>query len=194
MISAESFEALVSEHYESLFRFAVSLARNESDAADLTQHTFYVWATKGHQLREPTKVKTWLFSTLYRAFLIWRRRQRRFANEQFEAVARDLVEPGIDPAKSADGPQVLAALARVDEVFRAPVALFYLEDLSYREIAKALNLPVGTVKSRISRGVAQLRKIMLAVDSSDRGTEWLQPGVSHWAVSGSPSWEPIALI
>jgi len=74
MNSAEQFEAIVSEHYEPLYRFAMSLARMEADARDLTQQTFYVWATKGHQLRDLSKVKTWLFTTLHRAFLEARRK------------------------------------------------------------------------------------------------------------------------
>jgi DNA-directed RNA polymerase specialized sigma subunit, sigma24 homolog len=52
MNSADPFETIVGEHYEPLFRFALSLTRMESDARDLTQQTFYVWATKGHQLRD----------------------------------------------------------------------------------------------------------------------------------------------
>ena len=52
-----------------LYRFALSLSRQESDAADLTQQTFFLWASKGHQLRDQSKVKTWLFTSLYREFL-----------------------------------------------------------------------------------------------------------------------------
>ena len=69
MNPSEQFEAIVSEHYEVLFKFAISLTRSENDAADLTQHTFHVWATKGHQLRDQSRVKPWLFTTLHRAFL-----------------------------------------------------------------------------------------------------------------------------
>src|SRR5207342_1124080 len=69
MNSTDQFEMIVGEHYEPLFRFALSLTRSESDARDLTQQTFYVWATKGHQLREISKVKAWLFTTLHRVFL-----------------------------------------------------------------------------------------------------------------------------
>src|SRR5262245_34364593 len=56
MNSADLFEAIVNEHYAPLFRFAMSLTRSESDACDLTQQTFYVWAKKGHQLRDISKV------------------------------------------------------------------------------------------------------------------------------------------
>ena len=58
---------------------------------------------------------------------------------------------------SMDGGVVMAALQEVDEIFRAPLSLFYLEDLSYQEIAEALDVPAGTVMSRLSRGKAQLR-------------------------------------
>ena len=156
---ADRFETLVSEHYEALFRFALSLTRHESDARDLTQHTFLVWAKKGHQLRDITRVKTWLFTTMHRAFLVARRRQSRFPEcelleQQLSWLAPDL--PDDRPSEA------LLALARVDEVFQPALALFYLEDYSYAEIAAILEVPVGTVKSRIARGVAQLKKILLS--------------------------------
>src|SRR3954454_16205728 len=87
---AEQFEKIVSEQYAALFRFALSLTRSESDAQDLTQQTFYIWATKGHQLRDLSKVKTWLFTTLHRAFLKARQRQSRFSNQELEEVADQL--------------------------------------------------------------------------------------------------------
>src|SRR5437867_10409747 len=90
MSSDEQFEAIVCEHYEGLFRFAISLTREESDARDLTQQTFYVWAKKGHQLRDISKVKTWLFTTLHRAFLETRRRRSRFPHYDLEAVSEQL--------------------------------------------------------------------------------------------------------
>src|SRR5437867_12787801 len=90
MSSAEQFEAIVCQHYEALFRFAMSLTRAESDAQDLTQQTFYIWATKGHQLRDISKVKTWLFTTLHRAFLQTRRRQMKFPHEDLEEVSEEL--------------------------------------------------------------------------------------------------------
>jgi len=115
MADGLDFESVVARFYESLYQFAFSLTHKEADACDLTQQTFYIWATKGHQLRDPAKVKTWLFTTLHRQFLESRRRLVRF---------------------------------------------FYLEDCSYKDIAEILNVPMGTVKSRISRGIGQLQALL----------------------------------
>jgi RNA polymerase sigma-70 factor (ECF subfamily) len=154
------FESVVARFYEPLYQFAFSLTHNEADACDLAQETFYVWATKGHQLRDPAKVKTWLFTTLHRQFLQSRRRQVRFPHEELDAAQSHL--PVIPPEAPGqiDGRQVRAMLQRVDEVYRAPLALFYLEDIAYKDIAAVLDIPMGTVKSRIARGIAQLQRLL----------------------------------
>ena len=162
------FESIVEQYYEPLYKFAFSLARSEADASDLTQQTFYVWATKGHQLRDQNKAKTWLFTTLHRAFLQSRRRETRFPHEPLHEAEEQL--PTTDPvmAHDLDWQQVLDALGKVDENYQAAVALFYLEDCSYREIAEILDVPIGTVKSRLARGLGQLKKILLETGASNR--------------------------
>ncbi len=160
MNSNAQFETIVNAHYEALFRFAMSLTRMESDAQDLTQQTFYVWATKGHQLRDISKVKTWLFTTLHRLFFETRRRQNRFVHQDESEGAEPLPAESAETIDSMDRAEVLGALAKVDEIYQAAVALFYLEDCPYKEIAVILGVPVGTVKSRIARGIAQLRQII----------------------------------
>ena len=90
MNSSDQFETIVRKHYEGLYRFALSLTRSEADAQDLTQHTFCVWATKGHQLRDISKIKTWLYTTLHRAFLVGRRRLSRFPHYDLDAVSEEL--------------------------------------------------------------------------------------------------------
>jgi RNA polymerase sigma-70 factor (ECF subfamily) len=154
------FESLVTLYYESLYRFALSLTHSEADACDLTQQTFYAWGTKGSQLRDPSKVKTWLFTTLHRAFLQIRRKQTRFPHYELSEVAPEL--PCTSPSRTNQSDQdcVVGALAEMDPIYRAPVALFYLEDYPYKEIARVLAVPMGTVKSRIARGIAQLQKLL----------------------------------
>ena len=108
-------------------------------------------------MRDLSKVKTWLFTTLYREFLESRRRQTRFPHYDLEQVEAEL--PPILPPfiRQLDAAKVVEALGEVDEVYQASVSLFYLEDHSYKEIAEILGVPIGTVKSRLARGIAQLQ-------------------------------------
>ena len=183
-MAAGDFEQIVSDHYEGLFRFAMSLTRQEADARDLTQQTFYVWAKKGHQLRDLSKVKTWLFTTLHRTFLMARRKQGRFTHHELEAVSEELPTIAPERASENDCSQVLNALARLDEIYQAAVALFYLEDWSYKDIALILEVPVGTVKSRIARGVGQLREMLSEDDVAGRA-------YLEWNLSSIPIQEPL---
>jgi len=162
MDSSTDFESLVRRYYRSLYQFAFTLAHNEAEACDLTQQTFYVWATKGHQLRDPSKVKTWLFSTLHHEFLKSRRRHTRFPHYELDQVNDEL--PTISPTTvdQLDAAAVVEALGRLDELYQAPLALFYLEEHSYKEIADILDVPIGTIQSRIARGKAQLQQILTA--------------------------------
>lgn len=150
-------EHLVEMYYTPLYRFGLSLSRNEADAGDLVQQAFYTWATKGHQLRDVSKVKTWLFTTLYRDFLAKKRQADRFV----ETEDADFIEPmHVAPSviNALDAAIVQQSLQALDDRYRAPVTLFYMQQHSYREIAEILSIPIGTVMSRISRGKAELRK------------------------------------
>jgi RNA polymerase sigma-70 factor (ECF subfamily) len=153
------FERLVEEHHAPLYRFALSLSRDESEAADLVQETFYIWAAKGHQLTDWTRVKSWLFTTLHREFLGKRRRLARFPHHELGEVETELPDVAPPTPERLDWSLLAECLAKVDPVFQAPVALFYLEDYSYNEIAAILEVPLGTVKSRISRGIGQLQQM-----------------------------------
>src|SRR5450432_105625 len=95
MAESLDFENLVAFYYEPLYQFAFSLNRDEADACDLVQQTFCIWANKGHQLRDATKVKTWLFTTLHREFLGARRKQVRFPHVDLEFAAAEL--PAVPP-------------------------------------------------------------------------------------------------
>jgi len=154
-----NFDEIVSAFYQPLYRFGYSLAKNEHEAGDLAQQTFFVYAEKGDSLRDKSKVKSWLFTTLYREFLKRRRKDSRmdhYEPEMLETVGGS-VEPHI--RRSMDANLAVEALAEVDAVYRQPLALFYMQDLSYKEIAETLDVPIGTIMSRLSRGKAQLRDI-----------------------------------
>ena len=154
------FEQLVDAHYAALYRFALSLAKNEMDAADLTQQTFYIWAEKGRDLRDAGKAKSWLFTTLYREFLGGRKHEIRFPKVALDEAPEETVDVPV-AAEKIDAASALEALGRLDENYRAPLTLFYLKQFSYNEIAEILNVPIGTVMSRLSRGKTQLRQALL---------------------------------
>jgi RNA polymerase sigma-70 factor (ECF subfamily) len=165
---SSTFEQLVREHYQALYRFAVSLSGNSAEACDLTQQAYMTWAEKGHQLRDASKAKSWLFTTLYREHLRRCRRLDRFP--QVELTEADAELPALVPdhVRRLEAREVMEALQQVDEVFRVPLSLFYIGDHSYMEIAAILDVPTGTVMSRIARGKQQLRAFLLGLTAQQR--------------------------
>jgi RNA polymerase sigma-70 factor (ECF subfamily) len=155
------FEEIVDRFYPMLYRFALSLARNEPDACDLTQQTFSVWAAKGHLLRDESKVKSWLFTTLYREFISQRRRETRWPKQELSEVEHELPCALPESVDCLEASQVMDSLQALDETFRAPLTLFYLQEHSYEEISQILEIPIGTVMSRLSRGKQKLQQALL---------------------------------
>ncbi len=150
------FEELVNRYYRDLYRFGFSLTGNEADACDLTQETFFVWARKHLQLKNPANAKAWLFTTLHREFLKICRRQKRFVDESAEEAIENAPEVSPDCVNRIDSRTLLRFLAELDEDHRAALVLYYMEDLAYKEIAEVLGIPLGTVQSRIARAKIQL--------------------------------------
>jgi RNA polymerase sigma-70 factor (ECF subfamily) len=176
-MSAETFENLIRTYHVPLYRFALSLARNPADANDLTQQTFYVWAAKGHTLRDVSKVKTWLFTTLYREFLRTRRHgQRTTSLEDLPPGEQDPPAAEANLVDALDAPLVMQALQELPPLHREPLVLFYLENLSYLEIADILDVPVGTVMSRLSRAKVQLRAALAQKAASPKIVEFPRQG------------------
>ena len=174
------FENLVTLYYRDLYRFARRMTRSDADASDLTQQTFYIWATKGHQLRDPANVKSWLFTTLRREFLQMLRRQSCFVSEDWTKAAEQSRPVSPDLVDRIDAGTVLRFLTQMDERFRSPIVLFFLEELSYKQIASVLGIPLGTVQSRIARAKAHLYQLLTqARKGADRRT-------SH-AIASRPS-------
>jgi RNA polymerase sigma-70 factor (ECF subfamily) len=167
MSSELDFENLVTLYYKDLYRFAFSMTHSETDASDLTQQTFYIWATKGDRLREPGSVKSWLFTTMHREFLQLVRRRSRFTSEELSAVADELPSIAPNTVEKMDAHIVMQLLGQIDENFRAPLVLYYIEDRSYKEIAELLGIPLGTVQSRIARGKAHLYRLIADVTEQE---------------------------
>jgi RNA polymerase sigma-70 factor (ECF subfamily) len=147
---------LVDAHYARVHRLARVLSGNDADALDLAQETFLAAAKGLAGFRGEASVATWLVAILRRhyATLLRRRRVREAAAERLETPVTATPEPG--PA-----PDLGPALARLAEPVRTALVLFYYEGMDYAAIAQALECPVGTVRSRLHEGRAQLRRMLV---------------------------------
>lgn len=169
MGSAAGGYQLVDAHYEALYRYAYRLTGSDADALDLTQEAFEKALTRLPQLREPDRAKAWLYRILRNAYLHKVRDQKRHRVVPLDAVGdlpgRPEAElPEIDPAR------LQQALDDLDETFRTPIILFYFEDFSYRDIAEQMDLPIGTVMSRLNRAKAYLRSRLCPPEAGDAVT------------------------
>lgn len=156
------YEQAVNSLYEGLYRFAFSLAGNADDASELTQESFARLLAKGGQLRDHSKVKGWLFTTLYRIYLGWKRRETNLPHFEIASVESELPPVTADMVDKLQNEAVSESLLEVEERYRVPLALYYFENHSYAEIAEMLDIPIGTLMSRLSRGKDLMRKSLAA--------------------------------
>ena len=150
------FKKLVETHCTGLYRFAFCLVNDEQTACDLTQHTFFLYANKGASLGAEVKIKPWLFATLHNEFL----RQRSAPKIEPATTPKASSPPPEAEVGALDGPSAAAAFVQMPEDVRATLALFYLRELTYREIAEVLNAPIELILARVADGKALLRKIL----------------------------------
>jgi len=158
-----SFEAEAMPHAPSLFRIAFWLTRDRTEAEDLTQETLIEALGSFHRFLPGTNCHAWLVSILYHRNSKRRRAANRLTlvSDSEERIAETIVFEAPTPQSVTDE-DVLAALERLPRTFQEVVILADIEDMSYKEIAAAINVPVGTVMSRISRGRKLLRTELAA--------------------------------
>ena len=163
-------KSVIHEWYDPLYRFALSLCQNESNALDLTQNAFYKLVNKGHTLKDQTKAKSWLFSTLHREFIDQYRQSQRFPSQDIDTIPEPASETSEEAITKLESETLLAAMEQLEEKYRVPLVLFYLQSFSYKEIAEILEIPIGTVMSRLRRAKDQLRKILETAPSKSTHT------------------------
>jgi RNA polymerase sigma-70 factor, ECF subfamily len=155
----EIFEAEALPHLRSLYGTAYRMTRNAHDAEDLVQETFLRAYRAFDGYTPGTNIRAWLFTILHRA----RTDAFRKAGRSLKTVELEGEGPAVPPpqdALAAGGEDLTRALESLPEVFRSAVMLRDVEDFSYEEIALILDVPIGTVMSRIHRGRAQLRTLL----------------------------------
>jgi RNA polymerase sigma-70 factor (ECF subfamily) len=158
--SQRTVQRLVDDHYVALYRYAYRLTGSASDAEDLTQDAFCKAQSNFAQLREIGRAKPWLFSILRNAYLHGARSRKQEACVSLEEVGDVAQAPA--PLPDIDPERLQQALNELPEVFRTPIILYYFEDFTYRDIAEQMDLPLGTVMSRLARAKSYLRLRLLA--------------------------------
>lgn len=174
-----SFEAEALPHLDAVYRFALRLSGSPADAEDLVQETFLRAFRAWEQYTPGTRAKSWLFTICRNIFLRQRERSVRH-DEIVQKAAGSARKAGTESTEdplfanaSVDDPEgnffrelvddsILAAIDELPDEFRDAVILSDLEGLSYAEIAEVLDIPVGTVKSRLFRGRRQLQEKLYA--------------------------------
>ncbi|MDD1015092.1 sigma-70 family RNA polymerase sigma factor [Pseudomonas rubra] len=145
------------EMLQRLRRFALWLTRDASSADDLVQATIERALSRRGQQREDASLRAWLFSILYRQFIDGKRRERRQA--RWLAWFGRVEEVGSNTEDIVLAQSGLAAFAQLPSEQRALLLLVSVEGLSYKEAAQALDVPIGTVMSRLSRARAAMREL-----------------------------------
>ena len=153
-----TWEAVARTHGRFLYNVAYRLTGNDDDAYDLVQEAL-LRVRKGLETYQPGSLEAWLSRIVTNVFLDEVRRRRRRPVEALPEDPERLLpsSPGADEATDSLPDDVQAALRRLPEDFRTAVVLCDVVGLSYEEIADALSVPVGTVRSRIHRGRRLLR-------------------------------------
>jgi RNA polymerase sigma-70 factor (ECF subfamily) len=170
----ERLEAEALTHLDALYRTALRLSRSPQDAEDLVQETYLNAFRSLDRFEEGTNLRAWLFRILNNAFISQYRRRKRRPSSSIEDVTEyylydHLVEGGAAPRTENPEQEVLdrigdeAVLRALEDLpveFRQVELLADVEGFSYREIADILNIPIGTVMSRLYRARRRLQKML----------------------------------
>lgn len=170
----ERLEAEALTHLDALYRTALRLSRNPQDAEDLVQEAYLNAFRSLDRFEEGTNLRAWLFRILNNAFISQYRRRKRRPSSSIEDVTEyylydHLAEGGVAPKPENPEREVLsrigddAVLAALEELpveFRQVELLADVEGFSYREIADILDIPIGTVMSRLYRARRRLQKLL----------------------------------
>ena len=157
-LDAPTLEKLVEQHYALLYRYAYRLTGSPVEAEDLTQQTFLRAQAKFGQLRQFDYAKSWLCTILRNTYLKNLRGRKPGASLSLDSLPEPTDPAGSEAEPMVDPQELQAALAELPEEFRTPLILFYFEDFSYKDIAEQMDVPIGTIMSRLARAKTHLRR------------------------------------
>ncbi len=154
-------------------------AGNKYDAEDLVQETYYTAFKKFDQLRDESKIKSWLFAILRNTYLKGQRQDSHSKKAEYDDSveytralenAVDKIDVATAYEQKTESARVQVLLAELPEKYKSPLLLYYISEMSYQEISEILDLPMGTVMSRLSRGKQILKKRILRIHMLDSKT------------------------
>jgi RNA polymerase sigma-70 factor (ECF subfamily) len=149
-------ESAVLRYYQDVYRYAFRLAGNSEDASDLAQQAYLQAGRRLHQLREINRCRSWLLAIVRTCFLKSIQRRRPTLATDIDLEVHQVSEAAQKPEIDREG--IGLALAELPESDRLILLMFYFEELSYKEIAHQLDIPIGTVMSRLSRAKHRMRE------------------------------------
>lgn len=162
----EAFGKLALKYQDRVFNLALPIVGNPEDALDVTQETFVQALTHLEGFRRSSRFYTWLYRIAYNCAVGALRRRRRttsidaFVEEFGDSFEADIDAPDAQSRRADDARVLNAALQRLPDEYREPLSLREIQGASYDEIAEALGVPIGTVRSRLHRARAALREIL----------------------------------
>jgi RNA polymerase sigma-70 factor (ECF subfamily) len=159
----DAFEALVSAYHDRLHRIAVAMAGAET-GGDLVQETFLGAVESFPRFRGDAQLSTWLISILRNRFSLFLRGQKKWKLSPLPDDGARLAAPE-PPAVERDLREVLARVQDLPEELRTALVLFHVDDMSYADMAKAMECPIGTVRSRLFEARERLRKLVLKAEN-----------------------------
>jgi RNA polymerase sigma-70 factor (ECF subfamily) len=165
---------LVAQHHQAVYRYAYRLSGSVPDAEDLTQQVFLLAQQKLGQLRDEGSAQAWLFAILRNCFLKARQQRRPVAATNVR-LDMEAIPAEVPPDAEIDRDRLQEAVNRLPAPFRVVLLMFYYEGCSYRQIAEQLDLPIGTVMSRLSRAKRHLRSRLFGPQRSPTGTSQPSP-------------------
>jgi len=166
-VDRSRFKELAFPHLEFLFNMAVKYTGKSYDAEDILQETIYIAYRNFHQLRDEAKCRQWLFAILRTTFLKEKRSYtKRPLLDDGSGYLKHITDESADSIgtlfeKKMEREDVLQVLDRMTEKHKSPLILYYMEDMTYQEIADFLEIPIGTVMSRLTRAKKQMKKELL---------------------------------
>lgn len=159
--SKKEFEVSALPHIDDLFRFALRVTRNRTEAEDMVQEAYFQAWKSFHRFQPGTNCRAWMFKILVHMIQRNRRRWVRFDSKLID-LGEDSIEETVvyEPpvAEDLSDEDVIASLDRIPQPYREVILLADVQEFAYKEIADLLSIPIGTVMSRLNRGRKLLRR------------------------------------